>query len=321
MISSRNPTKAVGLIGRKLGQFHFPQESKDFIYYLKLKPKPEIMFACPPLEKILGPERGRQAYKSPELLFSLLHPEDYERFISRFQEAADIGGPLVCRLRLQGDEYTWFEDYLSPVYKKGKMIAIQGILRNVQDKMEMQEQLKYRVAHDSMTGVHSREFFEEQLALLDQREDLSLTLVVCDMDNLKVINDTLGHKMGDAYIKSAAAMLKQFASEDVLISRIGGDEFSLLVLNRTREGGEALIRKMKETAAVTPGVAPGSFMSISIGHAYTERAYGQVEALFLEADRQMYASKQAKRKEEAKPGGSGHALGLLSGDWSKANQT
>ncbi|WP_169823459.1 GGDEF domain-containing protein [Paenibacillus yonginensis] len=275
------------------------------------------MFACPPLEKLLGPERGKRAYKRPDLLFALLHPEDHERFIRRFREEADPSEPLVCRLRLRDEKYTWYEDYLSPVYKKGRLIAVQGILRNVQNKMEMQEQLKYRVAHDSMTGVHSREFFEEQLALLNQREDLSLTLVICDMDNLKQINDTLGHKMGDVYIKSAAVMLNQFAADDVLISRIGGDEFSLLILNRTREEGEALIQKLKETASATPGVEPGTFMSISIGQAYAECALGQVEALFMEADRQMYACKHAKRKEEADPKGSrtsGHSVRLLSRD-------
>ncbi|WP_223067746.1 hypothetical protein [Paenibacillus caui] len=73
----QNPTKTVGIIGRFFTTLQFPEKSNDLVYILELHPDLRIFFACPPLESILGPEIGKKAYKQPELLFSLLHPEDY----------------------------------------------------------------------------------------------------------------------------------------------------------------------------------------------------------------------------------------------------
>ncbi|WP_223067747.1 GGDEF domain-containing protein [Paenibacillus caui] len=162
--------------------------------------------------------------------------------------------------------------------------------------------LKYRISHDAMTGLRSREFFEEQMERLNKQEPVSLSLAICDMNNLKRINDTLGHKMGDIYIKEAAELLKSFASDRVVISRIGGDEFTILITGMSEEEGAELIHRMKEAAANAQSVS-GVTLGMSIGYAYTECSLGKVDELFAEADRKMYEIKRAKHRPNPSEGG------------------
>ena len=293
-IIRQNPTKLVVLIGR-LAQFPVPEQSNDLIYYLELTPKWQIRYTCPPLEHRFDPEGLQPDNKGLDQLLSILHPEDLESFKSRFQKDFDFTQSMLFRLRMNGQDYTWYEDCLSPVYRGGKLIAVQGVLRNVQHKLEIQEMLRYRVYHDSMTQVHSREFFEEQVAWLDQEVDVPVTLAICDMDELKAINDTLGHKMGDHYIRTAASLLKQFASDEVIVSRIGGDEFAVLILNRTMQEGRQFVEQIRQAVIEAEELFPGTSISMSMGAAFSACSRGDMDELFMMADRKMYEMKKAKR--------------------------
>lgn len=292
-----NPTSQVGILGKILN-LHLPERSNDILYYFDVYPKLRLRFTLPSLEDILGEEKGKLAYKEPRLLLSLLHPNDRDTYIGRFRGGEGFEDYHVCRMRIGEQDYAWYEDYLVPVRSKGRIVAIQGILRNVDKRMRMQEMLKYRVSHDSMTGVHSREYFEEMMKELDKDEPKPVALAICDMDELKRINDSLGHRMGDHYIRAAANMLKRFASDNVVISRIGGDEFSILMLEMTEEEGSELISRISLAALESEEVFPGVKMSMSVGYAYLEHPAGRMDDLFEQADSRMYKCKMSKRQSE-----------------------
>jgi diguanylate cyclase (GGDEF)-like protein len=153
---------------------------------------------------------------------------------------------------------------------------------------------EYRINHDSLTGIYNRDFFESRCLRLNEIENTSVAILVCDLDELKTMNDTYGHKQGDALIKNAAWVLQEFSSEDVTVARLGGDEFVFLVTGKSK--GEAkhlvssIINRVNEYNANS-----NIEMKISIGFAFSPNSIGQMTRLFAQADKNMYANKNERK--------------------------
>jgi diguanylate cyclase (GGDEF)-like protein len=122
-----------------------------------------------------------------------------------------------------------------------ELVAIQGVLRNIDEKIKLQQDLEYRIHHDSLTHIYNREFFQKQMDKFDKQVDTSVGIILCDLDELKYMNDNFGHKEGDALIKEAAKVLNKFSSEKTIVARIGGDEFAILVADTNKEEVEKLL--------------------------------------------------------------------------------
>ena len=112
------------------------------------------------------------------------------------------------------------------------------------DKKKMEHKLKYVATHDALTNLYNRAFFEDQLSLMFQERDLGVGIIVLDIDGLKYVNDTLGHNEGDKLIKNFAKILnKSFRPSDV-VSRIGGDEFCVLIRNIDDDGIKKILDRL-----------------------------------------------------------------------------
>lgn len=269
---------------------------RDMLYFLELQPTPRLRYACPPLDRLLGDQPCTEKLDDAGLFLSLLHPEDRGRIAGIDAHSFDFNQPLIYRIRNHEGCYVWYEEYRTPVYHQGELYAVQGILRNVHERILEQTRMQYRVSHDGMTGLHNREHYEELVKRYNEEECVPLALILCDMDNLKRVNDTYGHQRGDLYIQEAARLLKEFAAENVIISRIGGDEFSVLVLDGTQAQAESLIRSIRQRIAAYPSEEIGFSMDMSVGCAWTTQSIGRMEELFLEADQEMYRQKSSKKE-------------------------
>ncbi|MFD0620796.1 PAS domain S-box protein [Paenibacillus sp. GCM10027629] len=75
---------------------------------------------------------------------------------------------MIYRIVNGAGQYITFEEFTTPVYKDGEVVAFQGILRNITDKLKLQEELEYRITHDSLTGVYNREFIERLIEKYDK---------------------------------------------------------------------------------------------------------------------------------------------------------
>lgn len=175
-----------------------------------------------------------------------------------------------------------------------------SIIRDMSDWNQLQERLNYLSFHDSMTGLYNRNFFEEELGRLAKGRDISLGIIVCDINNLKRINDTLGHQQGDELIKKAARLLKNSFRPDDIIARIGGDEFAVLVTQGKKEMIEDCIKRIKR------GMDKGSYdyeaedrvsprVSMAIGYAIGSEDSRDIKELFKKADDHMYMEKAKRR--------------------------
>jgi diguanylate cyclase (GGDEF)-like protein/PAS domain S-box-containing protein len=107
--------------------------------------------------------------------------------------------------------------------------VLHALIRDITERKEMEKQLEILSYHDRLTGVYNRRFFEEEVIRLDVKRNLPLTLMMGDVNGLKLVNDSFGHTTGDELLKKVATLIKRGCREDDIVSRIGGDEFVIII--------------------------------------------------------------------------------------------
>ncbi len=151
---------------------------------------------------------------------------------------------------------------------------------------------------DSLTGLSNRRAWDE--ALLSEcsrsnRDGDSFAVLLCDLDQLKAINDQLGHAVGDVVLRSVASVLQANARAGERVARIGGDEFAVLALNSDLLGATEhaeRLRRLVETQASAAAAIGG--VTISIGVAEWEGDDDSAETIMLRADRRLYRAKSSR---------------------------
>lgn len=168
------------------------------------------------------------------------------------------------------------------------------IYRDISHRKAAERQLEFLTYHDALTGVYNRAYFENQCERL-VIESNSVGVVVCDVDGLKLVNDSFGHARGDDLLKTATTLIRAVVPGDAVVARIGGDEFSLLLpdANETmvQELTAVLRRKIEEFNELSPDCP----VSISIGYAMAGEGSHIGDALH-EADSRMYNEKLLRSK-------------------------
>jgi diguanylate cyclase (GGDEF)-like protein len=170
--------------------------------------------------------------------------------------------------------------------------------------LRLQRRTEQLALYDPLTRLPNRRFFEEKLELT-QRKAIEtgqrIALIYCDLDDFKEINDTLGHEAGDQALQIVAERLRGMVSSDVLVARIGGDEFVLLIENAwSRQGAQEIVRRLRVGASKELELAGRRVrLQISCGLAVFPEDVGSVSDLLRLADAGMYAMKQQGRNTAA----------------------
>jgi diguanylate cyclase (GGDEF)-like protein/PAS domain S-box-containing protein len=170
---------------------------------------------------------------------------------------------------------------------------------DITERKEAEEKLRFMSFHDALTGLYNRAYFEEEMARLSGSRHFPVSIIACDLDGLKQINDQFGHDTGDRAIKAAAKVLSlhTFRKEDV-VARIGGDEFVVIlpsvdlnenetIFDRVNSGIEKFNNSNIDDDLYRP-------ISISMGFAVVQEG-GSLEEGYKAADKAMYLIKQKKK--------------------------
>ncbi len=167
---------------------------------------------------------------------------------------------------------------------------------DITERKLAEERLTYISLHDIMTSVYNRAFFEEEMSRLSKSRLHPISILVMDMDNLKAINDQLGHQAGDDALQTIAEIVKQsFRGEDI-IARIGGDEFAVLLTGADAETAtQAKARILAGIAAHNQNSGRAMPLSLSIGCA-TSAPGDDLTHIFKTADTAMYVEKKARKQ-------------------------
>lgn len=162
---------------------------------------------------------------------------------------------------------------------------------DVTERRRMEEQLWHLSLHDHLTGLYNRSYFEEEMHRMEGSRHAPIGVIVCDVDGLKLVNDTLGHDAGDRLLIAAAnAIRKSFRPDDV-VARIGGDEFAVLLPKSGKAVVEEACRRIRDAVAMYNSENPEVPLSISVGFAVSGETDVVMADLFKEADNNMYREK------------------------------
>ena len=165
------------------------------------------------------------------------------------------------------------------------------IIRNITERQLMEDQLRYISMHDALTGLYNRTYFKSEITRLDTQPLRPIGLIICDIDGLKLVNDTLGHEAGDTLLIKAASTIRDSLRYSDSVSRIGGDEFAVILYDCTKQGLEGVIKRIKESINVANSNDPAIPLSISMGCAIRNNFSKTMEEIFTEADDNMYKEK------------------------------
>jgi diguanylate cyclase (GGDEF)-like protein len=174
--------------------------------------------------------------------------------------------------------------------------------REIQERQRAQEQLKHQVMHDALTGLPNRGYLRERLervlALLKRAPHRKCALLYLDVDRFKVINDSLGHLAGDAYLKEIAQRLQACVREPDLVARLAGDEFAILLEDAPVPGTAVRVAQRVLEALALPLQMAGRELepSASIGIAIADSSYQLADEVLRDADVALYRAKALGRK-------------------------
>ncbi len=181
------------------------------------------------------------------------------------------------------------EYYAYPQCRDGKVVGAVVTFMDITERKKSEEEILYLSYHDQLTGLYNRRYFEQELRRLDNEHFLPLTIIMGDMNGLKLINDSLGHSVGDQLLKKAADVLTNGFRVNDIIARIGGDEFVIILPRTSSDEANELIKKIKNRTAKEKVGA----VSVSISFGY-ETKYSQDENIgdiLKKAEEVMYKAK------------------------------
>ncbi len=188
------------------------------------------------------------------------------------------------------------EDSAAPIKnEKGETVGIVLVFRDVSEKKEQRKAIEYLSFHDALTGLYNRRFLEEELLRLDTERNLPISIIVGDVNGLKLTNDIFGHAQGDVFLKKIAEVMRRVCRSDDIIARWGGDEFVILLPQTTLEQAKQIKKRIKtEFAQDCVKVIKGN---ISLGCAVKTTSDQNIKECLDFAEERMYAIKVLERDE------------------------
>ncbi len=162
-------------------------------------------------------------------------------------------------------------------------------VQDITDRKQAEEKIRYMSFHDTATGLYNRRYLENELQRLDVERQLPLSLVMADLNGLKLVNDTFGHRSGDELLKQAAAVLKESCRQEDIVARWGGDEFVVFLPQTGFEEAEEIIKRIKVKCGCE--LVNNIPLSISLGAASKTTPEKEVTEILKEAEDHMYEQK------------------------------
>lgn len=183
---------------------------------------------------------------------------------------------------------------LAPVIVEDQVTQLVGSTRDISARKEMEERIRELSYRDSVTGLYNRHYFNEELYRYDTRRQLPLSIIVGDVNGLKLTNDAFGHLKGDELLQKVGAAIKESCRHEDLVARWGGDEFVILLPQTDLQTTSEISERIKERVGKVKGdlLTP----SISIGFAAKCSEEQKIERIFKEAEDMMYRNKIIESK-------------------------
>lgn len=271
------------------------ERSKDIIYRFEVHPQAKFTYLSPSIETILGYSLEDHV-NNPYLPFKITNKDDNNYLLGKLSGNFNFFTPKPVQYKHKNGSYVWLEDYTTPIYDaKGKYIAFEGFARDITERKELEEKLEKLSFSDGLTNLHNKLYLEKQIDILNTKIDTPIGIIFCDLDNLKITNDNLGHEFGDKLILYTSNVLKDTFEKNSIIARIGGDEFVVLIKDTSLDDVKNLYSLLRNSIEQQNKYNKELPISISIGYSFSETSIGITRQVINIADKNMYKDKQKKK--------------------------
>ncbi len=251
----------------------------------------QILYVSQSAARVLG-------YQPTDLLgtsvFELVHPDDLfmTQEVLRHAQSRPRSGRMEFRCIRSDGSYIWVETIGNTTYdSQGQLERVILAIRDISARRSLEDRLRYLSSHDGLTGLYNRSYLQRLMKELDLREESHVGLLFCDVDGLKLVNDTMGHEAGDNLLLELVKTIKQSCRLDDIVARVGGDEFAVLLRRANRQQLDDLCTAIRRSVDAYNNSTPKLHLSVSIGTAVSDQGYIAMNALFKEADDRMYREK------------------------------
>ena len=227
-------------------------------------------------------------------------PEDREAALAKLLERQSLTNYELCLKRKDGSLVWVLESESLLEGPDGRLSVIEGTTIDITERKRAEEQVKHLAFHDPLTSLPNRLLFNDRLTLAvaqAHRHNQKMAVLFLDLDRFKVINDSLGHSVGDELLRQVAERIQEHVREGDTVARLGGDEFTLLVPGINVEEDAAKIARKICDAIHAPFWIDGRelFVTTSLGVSVYPSDGHDAETLVRNADSAMYRAKEQGR--------------------------
>ncbi len=214
-------------------------------------------------------------------------PADFDAVIQRFFEEGSFDNIEITLLHKNGERTTCLAS--------SKIIYINGsqhvfsILRNITERKRREEQILYYSYHDTLTDLYNRRYLNEQIQLLEDEKTLPISIIIGDVNGLKLANDIYGHSTGDKILQKIAEIIKQGCNEMGVVARWGGDEFIVLLPGIDNKKTQTFVKTIRTLCGAC--TVDSVKISISLGYSTITEPNESIEKALKNAEDYMYKNK------------------------------
>jgi diguanylate cyclase (GGDEF)-like protein/PAS domain S-box-containing protein len=259
-----------------------------------------VKYATPSTASVFGdiPVEG-------EYIWDLVAAEERDDFAHTFMELRERArfGPRFVdqRITRRDGKRVHIQARCSDLRAEPTVDGLVFTLRDVTDQHQLEEEMKHRAFHDALTGLPNRVMLQDRIAqqlASSRRSGVIAGVLFVDLDDFKIVNDTMGHSVGDELLVAAAARLTTLVRDSDTAARLGGDEFALLIGNAdnptaVEAAAERVVVAFAEPFALTVGLVTST---VTVGVATTLDSI-DTDELLRHADLALYAAKASGKRQ------------------------
>lgn len=253
----------------------------------------------PVAEKLTGWKRKSAIGKPIQKVFNIINKKTKKKVKNPAAKVLAQGKTVglanhTVLIAKDGSQYQISDSAAPIIDAQNNIIGVVLVFRNITEKYQMQEKLKYRTFHDELTGLYNRAYFNEEIKRYNNERQLPLSVIMGDINGLKIANDSFGHQQGDRLLKKIAQIIKDCCRREDLVARTGGDEFVILLPQTSKKEAVEIYERIK-TACQNAKADPIE-LSIALGIASKKEMTTDFEKVLKKAEDKMYQNKVHESK-------------------------